>query len=260
MASTIELDQDSTREEAAGRETHVHDSHDVNVGEAERWASILGGGALVVAGLRRGDAVGYAAAAIGGLFAYRGLSGHSPLYAQLDISTADPTAERGMKGLIGTGEVHLESAVIIDLPADELYSFWRNFENHTRFAGFVDSVTPLDESRAHWVYSAPLGARIEWDTEVTEERPGEYLAWRSVEGSDIDHSGSVRFRTATGGRGTEVRVRLDITPPLGVAGAAVAKLLEGFSEMQLRADLKKFKQLMEAGEIATTEGQPSGRR
>ncbi|CAN5496229.1 hypothetical protein BH24GEM3_BH24GEM3_18470 [soil metagenome] len=232
---------------------------DANVGQAERWASLLGGGVIALAGLRRGDSVGLAAAVVGGLFLYRGLTGHSPIYDQLDVSTASRGSERGLAGLVRSGEVHLESVVTIDAAPDELYSFWRNFENHTRFASFVESVTPQDGNRAHWVLKVPLGATIEWDTEVTEERPGEYLAWRAVESSDLTHEGSVRFRPATGERGTVVQMKMDITPPLGPAGAAVGKLLEGVTETQLRADLKKLKQLMETGEIATTEGQPSGR-
>ncbi len=230
-----------------------------NVGQAERWASLLGGGVIALAGLRRGDSVGMAAALVGGLFFYRGITGHSPIYDQLDVSTASRGSERGLAGLVRSGEVHLESVTTIDASPEELYSFWRNFENHPRFMSHLESVTPYHDGRTRWVLKAPLGRILAWDTEVTEERPGEYLAWRAVESSDLTHEGSVRFRRATGERGTVVQMKMDITPPLGPAGAAVGKLLEGATETQLRADLKKFKQLMETGEIATTEGQSSGR-
>ncbi len=235
------------------------EASEVNVGQAERWASLLGGGLVALAGLRRGDSVGMAAALVGGLFFYRGLTGHSPIYAQLDVSTAERGSEGGISGLVGSGEVNLESVVTIDASPEELYSFWRNFENHPRFMSHLESVTPYQDGRTRWVLKAPLGRILAWDTEVTDERPNEYLAWRSLEGADLQNEGSVRFRPATGGRGTEVRLKIDLVPPLGAAGAAVAKLLEGVTEAQLRADLKKLKQLMEAGEIATTEGQPSGR-
>jgi uncharacterized membrane protein len=115
------------------------------------------------------------------------------------------------------------------------------------------------EGRSHWVAKAPAGTTVEWDAEVYNEKENEMIAWRSLEGSQVDNAGSVHFTPAPGGRGTQVRVVLKYDPPAGVIGAAVARLFGESPAQQIDEDLRRFKQLMEAGEVATTTGQPSGR-
>jgi uncharacterized membrane protein len=123
----------------------------------------------------------------------------------------------------------------------------------------LESVRILDGKRSHWVAKAPLGTSVEWDAEIINEEANELIGWRSLEGADVPNAGSVRFRPAPGGRGTEVRVNLEYNPPTGKLGAAFAKLLGEEPERQVEEDLRRFKQWMEAGEIPTTAGQPKGK-
>src|SRR5262249_43303222 len=131
--------------------------------------------------------------------------------------------------------------------------------NLPRFMKHLESVQVKGERRSRWMAKAPAGTRVEWDAEITEDRPNELIAWRSLEGADVDNSGSVRFERAPCGRGAVVRVEMRYSPPAGVIGAGVAKLFGEDPEWQVKDDLRRFKQVMEAGEIITTEGQPAGR-
>jgi uncharacterized membrane protein len=148
--------------------------------------------------------------------------------------------------------------VIIDRPADALYRFWRDFSNMPRFMERVESVQTLDERRSHWRVKAPGGITLQWDSQVTDDRPNEVIAWRSLEGSPVQHSGVVRFEPARGGRGTVVTVDMEYTPPGGAVTAAAAKLMGLTPEQQLQEDLRRFKQLMETGEVARSESALSG--
>lgn len=154
--------------------------------------------------------------------------------------------------------MHVEEAVTINRPRQELYRFWRDFPNLARFMKNIQSVTLLDGNQSHWISQRPGGRTVEWDAQIINDEPDALIAWRSVGASDIDHAGSVRFLDAPGGRGTEVKVAMDYVPPAGKLGAAVAKLLGGEPSEQVREDLCRFKQLMETGEIATIQGQPRG--
>ena len=119
-------------------------------------------------------------------------------------------------------------------------------------------MTRIDNNRSHWVVDGPGGKKVEWDAEIYNEKPNELIAWRSLEGSDIVHAGSVRF-TSLGVRGTEVRVVLNYNAPGGKLSALVAKLFGREPGQMIADDLRRLKQLLETGEAATTEGQPSGR-
>jgi uncharacterized membrane protein len=155
--------------------------------------------------------------------------------------------------------MRVEQAVTINRSPEELYQFWRDFKNLPRFMKHLEAVQVSNENRSHWVAKGPAGTTIEWDAEIIEDHPNKVIAWRSMEGADVDNTGSVRFERAPGGRGTTVRVRLQYDPPGGVIGAGVAKLLGEDPEWQVKDDLRRFKQLMETGEIITTEGQSAGR-
>jgi uncharacterized membrane protein len=155
--------------------------------------------------------------------------------------------------------MRVQQAITINRSPEELYKFWRDFKNLPRFMKHLEAVQVSNENRSHWVAKGPAGTTVEWDAEIIEDRPNEVIAWHSLEGADVDNTGSVRFERAPGGRGTTVRVRLQYNPPAGVIGASVAKLLGEDPEWQVKDDLRRFKQLMEAGEIITTEGQSAGR-
>jgi uncharacterized membrane protein len=140
-----------------------------------------------------------------------------------------------------------------------VYRFWRNLENLPRFMQHVESVRFTADQRSHWVVEGPLGRPVEWDAEIVEDVKNERIAWASIPGSTVKNSGRVEFRDAPGGRGTEVRVSMIYNPPGGSAGAAVAKLFGRDAATEIREDMRRFKQIMEAGEAPTNDGQPSGR-
>jgi len=156
--------------------------------------------------------------------------------------------------------IHITKSIAINKPKEQLYQFWRDFQNLPRFMRHLDSVRVTGERRSHWVAKAPAGKHVEWDAEITEERNNEYIAWRSLEGADVENSGSVRFETGPKGRGSVVTVELHYKPPGGRLGATFAKLLGEEPGQQVNEDLRRFKQLIESGEIPTTEGQPAGRK
>ncbi|HXE56657.1 MAG TPA: SRPBCC family protein, partial [Gemmatimonadales bacterium] len=143
--------------------------------------------------------------------------------------------------------------ITIGRPAEEVYRFWRDLENLPRFMSHLDSVRVLDQRRSHWVARAPAGRTVEWDAEIVEDRAGELIAWRSLEGADVPNSGSVRFTPAPGGRGTEVRVQLQYQPPGGAVGAAVAKLFGEEPGQQVASDLRRLKQVIETGEVVKSD-------
>ena len=233
----------------------------VNVGEAERWASALTGGAMVLYGLGRRSIGGLAVAVAGGAVAYRGLSGHCSVYQKLGLDTAEADAAGHTPSeKLSRHGVHVEVAYSIQKPRQELYAFFRNFDNLPKFMKHLKTVKQLDATRSHWEAEAPVGGTVSWDADIINDVPGELIAWHSVAGGDVDSAGSVRFRDGPVGRGTEVKVSLNYVPPGGKLGAAVAKLFGRSGEAEVREDLRRFKQLMEAGEVTTIEGQSHGAR
>ncbi len=235
---------------------------EVNVAGAERWASALGGAALTayaIKQLKDRSPAGAALAAAGTALIYRGATGHCAMYAAAGINTANGENDT-RRALGGSRGVHVEEAFTINKPPEELYAFWRRFEQLPSFMDHLVSVTQLDQRRSHWVAKAPAGRKVEWDAEIVNEVPNELIGWRTLENADVVSAGSVRFKPAPGGRGTEVRVRLQYEPPAGKVGATVAWLLGHEPSQTIQEDLRRFKQLMEAGEIPTIKGQPRGQQ
>jgi len=240
-------------------------SERTNVGRAERFASVLGGVALAVYGARRKDLPGALMALAGGALVERGTTGHCRVYGALGVSSADAGGGIGLERQHGEAAVldaakaiKIERTVTVGRPADELYRFWRSFENLPRVMDHLESVTVLDDKRSHWKAKAPAGTSVEWDAEIHNEVPNQLIAWRSVNEASVPNAGSVHFRPAPGGRGTEVKVVLEYEPPAGKLGSLVAKLFGEEPDVQVREDLRRFKMMMETGEAATTEGQPHG--
>lgn len=216
-------------------------------GNADRL-SLLGGGALLLSGIGwglwrrtwRDAALAAGLAAGGGLLLYRGTQGRTGSVREHD-------------GVIA-------KSVTIQRSADELYRFWKDLENLPRFMKHLKRVRRLDARRSHWTTSAPLGRSIEWDAELIEDLENRRLTWRSLPGSMVDHRGSVEFRDAPGERGTEVHVKLEYHRPGGKLAELLTMMFFESPEQQVREDLRRFKTLLETGELPTTEGQPSGRR
>jgi len=251
---------------------HVHAGHGAtrngskahNVGQLERIASVAGAGALAYYGYRRRDLTGLGMALLGGALLERGVTGHCMVYGALGVSTADgtPSLERkhGRAATLDARKaVKVERAVTIRHPREELYRFWRNFENLPRIMGHLESVTVLSAERSHWKAKAPAGTSVEWDAVIINEIENELIAWKSVDDARVPNAGSVHFRPAPAGRGTEVRVVLEYEPPAGALGRAVAKLFGEEPDVQVREDLGRFKQMIETGEIATSQAQPEGK-
>jgi uncharacterized membrane protein len=153
--------------------------------------------------------------------------------------------------------LHVIRSVTINRPRQEVYEFWRDLEHLPTFMIHLEAVTSSGNRRSHWVANAPTG-RVEWDAETIEDRPGEIIAWQSLDGSDVPNGGSVRFTDAPADRGTEVHVDLHYDPPAGRAGAIVATLFGEEPQQQLRDDLRRFKQVMETGEVVRSDGSPEG--
>ena len=234
----------------------------VNVAEVERWASAIGGAALAAFGLKQlkdRSPAGAALAAAGGALIVRGATGHCRVYAAAGINTAhDRDDTRAVLG--GAQGVNVEEVATINANPDALYAFWRRFTLLPRFMANVVSVAEIDDRRSRWIVKAPAGRTVQWDAEIINEIPGELIAWRTLAGADVVSAGSVRFIPLGAGRGTEVHVRLQYDPPAGKVGATVAWLLGHDPASAIREDLRRFKQIMETGEVPTTDGQPRGRQ
>jgi uncharacterized membrane protein len=222
---------------------------DVNVGNVERWVTGVGGAGLAVLGLKRRSAPGIAAAVVGGALVERAFSGHCPAYGALGVSTADvPRA------------VRVTHTVLVARDRVETYVTWRDFPNLPRFMTHLESVTyaPEGDRRTFWVARFPGLPRLRWEAEIVADEPGDRLAWQSLPGSQVQTQGSVRFYEAPAGRGTVVELWLEYEAPLGRVGTSVARALRPLTARQIERDLRRFKAVVEAGEVPTTAGQVHG--
>ena len=149
--------------------------------------------------------------------------------------------------------IHAQGTCIVNLPPEEVYNFWRDFQNLPRFMRHLESVVDMGDGRSRWKAKGPAGTEVEWDATIIADVPGEVITWRSLEGSDVDNAGAVRFERATGGRGTIIKVNIEYNPIGGVLGAAVAKLFGEEPEQQMDDDLRRFKQILEIGEVVVSD-------
>lgn len=256
----------------ASRVRNAHTATDGrNVGDAERVASMISGGALAAYGLHRRDLPGLALALLGSEMIYRGASGHCVVYEALGVTTADGHAYPVRKPRLASAaatvnareSVKIERAVTINRPRAELYAIWHDFPSLPRYIRDLESVTDLGNGRSRWVAVLPGGKHVQWTAEIVTDRENEIISWKTVDDSDISHAGSVIFADAPAGRGTEMKIEVDYEPPGGPFGALTARFAQIFGQSpdtKVREDLRRFKMQMEAGEVATTDGQPSGGR
>lgn len=228
-----------------------------NLTQTERILSIAGGAMLIAWGLRRRDPIGITAAVAGGTLAMCGYQGHSGIYERLGIQRF--AGAGGPANVVKGQGVHVDRSVTIQAPIDQLFDHWRQFENLPRFMRHLLEVRPTGNGVYRWKARGPMGRMVEWDARVTDERRPHFLTWASLPGSDVENAGSVHFTEAPGGRGTEVRVVLAYKPPAGALGALVARLMGEEPTSQIREDLGRLKQMMEAGEVATSAPYPGGR-
>lgn len=232
-------------------------TRNLNAVQVERVLSLVGGGALVSFGLARRSAITLPLALIGGSLLYHGVRGNRVRL---------PEEWEGVKGMPTSTSVRhehgicVEKSVIIHRSPEELYQFWHNLENLPRFMSHLHSVRMLDVVRSRWVAKAPGGTRVEWDAEIINDIPNELIGWRSLPNSDIPNAGSVHFNRMPDGRGTELKVELKYDPPGGPLGAAFARLFGTEPSQTVYDDLHRLRQLMETGEVVSTESQPHGSR
>ncbi len=153
---------------------------------------------------------------------------------------------------------HVTKSITVKRPRPEVFSFWRDLGNLPSFMHHVLRVQTGDSLTSHWVVKGPAGTEIEWNAEIVDEEANEFISWRTVQGSEIEHTGSVRFKDAPADRGTEVEVSFGYDAPGGKAGALIAKLFGEEPQQQITDDLRRFKQVMETGEVVLSEGSLEG--
>lgn len=222
-----------------------------NVARAERWVSAAVGGLLTYAGARRGWLGLLGLGSLGGALLYRGITGHSPVYERLGVNTAETEV----------APVEVSEAVTVQKSPQEVYEFWRDVERFPRFMRHLESVEDLGDNRSRWTARAPGDlTTLTWEAEITEDKPGEQIAWRSLPGADVANTGSVRFSEAPKGGATETRIQISYHPSdVSPGGGLAAQLLNPAFEQLVKEDARRFKHLLETGEVPTIEGQPQGR-
>ena len=212
---------------------------------------------------------------LGMLGAVAGSPGRSPgarrraviaLTAVAGVTVADVVAALQLSGLADGGRngqaaaIEASGWITVHRPVDEVFAYWRDLENFPQFMAHVHSVQPLGDGRWRWRAAGPAGVRLEWEVEVSDLRTNELIAWRSVGDASVTSWGEVRFSPAPGGRGTEIRVRLSYDLPAGKLAATIAKLFGEAPDQRIRDDLRRFKQVLETGEVVRSEGSPEGTR
>jgi uncharacterized membrane protein len=174
------------------------------------------------------------------------------LVAAVRLTRRGDELDAGRQGIEATGWI------TVNRPPAEVFAFWRDLENLPRFMAHLHSVRSLDGGRSRWRAAGPPGVELVWEAEISDQRIDERIAWRSLEGATVANQGEVEFRPAPRQRGTEVRVRLRYDPPAGKLGASLAKLFGEAPDQQIRDDLRRFKQVLETGEVVRSEGSPEG--
>jgi uncharacterized membrane protein len=240
-----------------------------NVSDSERAVSAAVGGLFVASAFKKRGLGGLALALIGAELMRRGATGHCMLYDAIGHDgnrLTDDSPRGGAHRSDVTGDaatvnarkaIKVERSITIGKPARELYDFWRKFSNLPRVLDHLESVAELANGRSHWVAKGPGGSRIEWDSEIVNDIPGQLIAWKTVGEPDVAHAGSVHFTPVAAG--TEVRFVMDYEPPAGRLTHVLAKVFGESPDQKVREDLKRLKMLFETGEVVTTAGQTSGR-
>jgi uncharacterized membrane protein len=218
--------------------------HRPSIGALERVAALTTATAVVAYGLSRRSLPGVCLAAAATPIAYRGLAGDWPRrpngYSSRNATRAALGGRRG---------IHVRESVRLEKPIDEVYRFWRNLENLPKFMNYLEEVRDLGNRRSHWVAKGPAGTRVEWDAEIINEIENKLIGWQSLPGGDVTTAGSVNFDTARNGRSTQVSVHFQYAPPAGRAGSFIAMVFGREPSQTVREDLRRLKQLLEAGEF-----------
>jgi uncharacterized membrane protein len=235
----------TNQETAASMLPPATGSATINVGPGERVLSSFIGAATTVYGLRHlGSLAGLTLAATGGILLYRGLTGYCMVNNAIGRNSNVVTRK--------TPAMEIKGTFTLNKPRSEVYAFWRKLENLALFMKHIESVTEQDSVHSTWKARVPGGVgTVTWKATITEDRPQELLSWASEPGSTIDTAGTVRFKDAPTDRGTEIQVNMTYRLPAGDVGALAGKLFNPAVEKMMKEDLRRFKSILETGEIAT---------
>lgn len=231
----------------------------INVGQSERLISVISGGLLAFYGLKRGHWSGIITALLGGELLRRGLTGHCYLYQLLDISTFEESPSTIMPLPHNEG-FQVKRAITIEKPVEDLYRLWRDVEVAPRYMRHIRAVHPTGERTSHWIGELPGGTRIEWDSEITEDVPNRLIVWQITGKALTGTAGQIVFTPVPHRKAAEVRLTMDFPLAVGAFGTSIGMLFAHGPEQEVRENLRRFKEFAETGEIATTEGQPTGAR
>jgi uncharacterized membrane protein len=219
--------------------------------QLQRWGALAASAALIGYGVSRRSVGGLLLAAGAAPLAYRGVTGRWPAACASLLRSSGDTR----RALSGSRGIHVRESVRLECPVDEVYRFWSRLENLPTFMENLAAVTDLGGGRSHWVARGPSGVRVEWDAEIINEIQNKVLAWKSLPGGDVVSAGSVTFEPARGSdSGTQLTVTLQYEPPAGRFGKLVASAFGSEPSQTIREDLRRLKQLLEAGEIARAAG------
>lgn len=214
-----------------------------SLGDVENWLALGSGTFLLIAGASRRSTAGAVMSACALPLIYRGVTGHWP--AALN-GYMQPNQ---LKDALGDGRIRVRESIRLERPLSDVFRYWRQLENLPRFMGHLRQVSETGNGHSHWVANGPAGLLVEWDAKIVNEVPDKVIAWQSLPDSDIVTAGSVNFEAMRGGRETQLDVNLQYAPPAGKPGEALASLFGGAPSQTIREDLRRFKQLIEAGEV-----------
>jgi len=219
-------------------------THRTSIDALERVAALTTATAVVAYGLSRRNLPGVCLAAAATPLAYRGLSGEWPR-----VRNGNSTRTGIRTALAGNRGIHVRESVRLEKPIDEVYRFWRNLENLPQFMNYLDALIDLGNGRSRWIAKGPAGTHVKWDAEIINEVENQVIGWQSLPGGDITTAGSVNFDTVRNGRSTQLSVHFQYAPPAGRAGSIIAKAFGREPSQTVREDLRRLKQLLEAGEF-----------
>jgi uncharacterized membrane protein len=226
----------------------------VNVGQTERIVSAIAGGILIATGfsnIKKRPATGIASVLAGSTLFFRGSTGYCHVNEAVGRDTAKKTPTA----------ISIKESLTINRDRYDVYDAWRSLENLPLFMQHLKSVKELTATRSHWVAQVPKGlGTIEWDADIVREEEGEVLSWKSVRGAMVDNAGEVVFKEAPGNRGTELHAVISYIPPAGEVGKLAAKLLNNAFDRLVREDMRRFKRMIETGELPIIKFDPSARK
>lgn len=245
-------------DEQAYYEPNVRAWTSVNVSQTERWLSALTGGGLALFSLLRRDRLALGLGALSIALLQRSVSGHSYLYQLLDITTVERSPSTRSQ-LAGQKGLRVQRRITINRSPQDLYNFWRDIEKAPLYMPFIETVMKTGERTSHWVAASPTGQTLAWNSEILHEHAGKSISWHTHGGPATANAGKVTFEAAPAGRGSIVTLELDYLQFSGSLKGSIGRVLAQIPEREALETLRRFKELMEAGEIPSIQGQPTGK-